>query len=207
MIPQRFVTEFPERCGQLLAILEPQAREREQIGSFALLVASAAFTIPFARMTEAKHPFGRPERALFRAIKRLRGRPFLQAPFWNGAAPRVFRYAKIVNNPEIAAHWRNGAGIHPIHSTEENNGSTVLRTIRNALAHGNVVYLDEYGHESPGHRLRFLAFLSKPEDKNDPSHRVAIFGEEDFVTFLKAWIAWVQTFPQEREFVFAEAAE
>jgi hypothetical protein len=51
MIPQRFVTEYPERCGQLLQMLEPQAREHDLLGSFALLVASAAFTIPFARIT------------------------------------------------------------------------------------------------------------------------------------------------------------
>jgi hypothetical protein len=29
MIPQRFVTEYPERCGQLLQMVEPQARKRE----------------------------------------------------------------------------------------------------------------------------------------------------------------------------------
>jgi hypothetical protein len=39
------------------------------------------------------------------------------------------------------------------------------------------------------------------------SHRVAIFGEEDFLTFLKAWIAWLQTFPPEQKLVFTEAAE
>lgn len=205
MIPQRFVTEYPERCGQLLAMLEPQAREHNLIGSFGLLVASAAFTIPFARMTEADHPLGRPERELSRAIKRLKRRPFLEAPFWNGAAPRFFRYARIVNDPEYAGAWRDEAGNHPIKSAEVKDGNTVLRTIRNALAHGNVVYLDENGHESPGNRLRYLAFLSEHDDEQ--SYRVAIFGEDDFLTFLKAWIAWLMEFPSESEFVFAEAAE
>jgi hypothetical protein len=205
MIPLRFVTEYPNRCGQLLAMLEPLARKRNLVGSFGLLVASAAFTIPFARMAEVDHPLGRPERRLSHAIRQLKRRPFLDAAFWSGTKPAFFRYAKIVTDPENAAAWRDAGGNHPIHSAEAKDGNTVLRTIRNALAHGNVVYLDEYGHESPGHRLRYLAFLSKHEDGQ--SHRIVIFGEEDFLTFLKAWIGWMQTFPPEHEFVFEEAAE
>ena len=203
MIPERFVTESPERCGQLLDMLEPQARQADLVGSFALLVASAAFTIPFGRMTEMNHPLGRPERDLSRAIRGLRRYPFLKAPFWSGSPPTDFRYARIVSDPERAEDWRDAAGIHPLKSTEENNSNTVLSVIRNALAHGNVVYLDESGHETPGNRLHFIGFLSRHEDNR--SHRVVIFGEEDFLLFLKAWIAWVLTFPPEREFVFVEA--
>ena len=205
MIPQRFVTEYPERCCQLLNLLEPLARERDLVGSLSLLVASAAFTIPFGRLTETDHPLGRPEHELAKAIRRLRRRPFLEAPFWNGASPDFFRYARVVNDPEYAGAWRDEAGKHPLQSAESKDGNTVLRTIRHALAHGNVVYLDENGHESPGHRLRYLAFLSKHDDGQ--SYRVAIFGEDDFLKFLKSWIAWLQTFPPEREFQFMEAAE
>lgn len=204
MIPQRFVTEYPDRCRQLLEMLEPQARDANLVGSFALLVASAAFTIPFARMTEMRHPLGRPESGLSGAIRRLKRNSFLEAPFWNGTAPGFFRYARIVNDPESAKDWRDEAGNHPIDSTETKNGNTVLRTIRNALAHGNVVFLDKNGHEEPGNQLRFLAFLCKHDDER--SHRVVIFGEEDFLTFLKAWIAWLQTFEREGKFLFSEAA-
>jgi len=204
MIPQRFVTEYPERCGQLLQMLEPQARERDLVGSFALLVASAAFTIPFARMTEKQHPAGKPEPALLSSIEALKKRPFTDAPFWNGMKPGFFRYAKIVTSPEDAAGWRNAAGVHPINSAEERDGNTVLRTIRHALAHGNVVYLDERGHEMPGNKVLYLAFLSKHESGD--GYRVAVFDEESFLVFLKAWIAWLQKFPPEKAFVFPEAA-
>lgn len=205
MIPQRFVTEYPQRCGQLLEMLEPRAREADLVGSFSLLVASSAFTIPFGRMTEPKHPLGRPERGFSSAIKALARTPFLAAPFWNRQTPAFFRYARIVNDPEFAGGWKDEDGGHPIASSAEKDGNTVLRTIRHALAHGNVVYLDESGHESPGSRVRYLAFLAKHDDGN--SFRVAIFGEEDFLTFLKAWIAWLQTFPPESAFDFLEAAE
>lgn len=69
MIPQRFATEYPERCGQLLEMLEPQAREADLVGSFALLIASAAFTIPFGRIVEVDHPLGRQEPDLSKAIR------------------------------------------------------------------------------------------------------------------------------------------
>ena len=90
--------------------------------------------------------------------------------------------------------------MHPLESMDKKDTGTVLRVIRNALAHGNVVYLDGNGHETPGHKVLFLGFLSK----NRQSHRVVIFGEEDFLRFLKAWINWVTTLPAEREFIFAE---
>lgn len=203
MIPQRFVTEYPERCGQLLEMLEPQARERDLLGSFALLVASAAFNIPFGRITEEDHPLGRPESALSLGIKGLEQHSFLDAPFWEGEQPKFFRYARIVNDPAYAAGWRDEAGNHLIESVEAPNGYRVLKTIRHALAHGNVVYLNENGHEVPGHAVRHLAFLNR----HNHSHRVAIFDEESFLSFLKAWIAWLQVFPLEFEFIFAEVAE
>lgn len=203
MIPERFVTEYPKRCSELLEMLERQARDKQLVGSFALLVASAAFTIPFGRMTEENHPLGKPEQGLSSAIRELKKCPFLDAPFWNGIKLDFFRYARIVNDPEVAGRWQDADHRHPIFSNEIKDGDTILRTIRNALAHGNIVYLDKKGHETPGNRLQYLAFLSK-HDNN--SYRVAIFSEEDFLNFVKAWIKWVGTFSPEHKHVFAKVA-
>lgn len=205
MIPERFVTEYPLRCRQLLDMLEGPAREADLVGSFALLVASAAFTIPFSRMVEKAHVLGRPEEKLYDAIEGLKKQSFADADFWSGAKPGFFRYAKIVTDAEKSARWRNEKGEHPLSSSEMKDANAVLRTIRNSLAHGNVVYLDKNGNESAGNRLAYLAFLSRHE-KGD-GYRVAIFDEETFLAFLKAWIRWLQTFPAERELKFAEAAE
>jgi len=205
MIPERFVTEYPRRCGELLALLEQQARGKQLVGSFALLVASAAFTIPFGRMTENDHLLGRPEREPSLAIKQLKKCQFLEAPFWGGIKLDFFRYARIVNdNAENAGQWRDVNDEHPIRSTETKDANAILRVVRNALAHGNIVYLDRQGRETPGNQLRYLAFLSRHDDNT--SYRVAIFREEGFLTFVKAWIQWVQKFPPEHEHVFEEVA-
>jgi hypothetical protein len=204
-VPDRFVTEYPARCRQLLDMLEGPARDADLVGSFALLVASAAFNIPFARMVEKAHPLGAPEDKLYDAVEGLKKTAFVEAPFWDGAKPAFFCYAKIVNSAEDSVRWHDASGKHPLASTESKDANTVLRTIRNALAHGNVVYLDKNGHETAGERLVYLGFLSKHE--NGDGYRVAIFDEETFLAFLKAWIQWLQTFPPERELKFAEAAE
>ncbi|MBZ9944492.1 hypothetical protein LB533_25695 [Mesorhizobium sp. BR1-1-13] len=204
MVPERFVTEYPARCRQLLDILEAPARKADLVGSFALLVASAAFTIPFARMVEKAHPLGAPEDKLYDAVEGLKKQSFADAKFWQGAKPGFFRYAKIVTEAENSVRWRNAKGEHPLASSEMKDANIILRTIRNALAHGNVVYLDKDGYETPGNRLVYLAFLSRHEGDG---YRVAIFDEETFLAFLKAWIGWLQTFPPERELKFAEAAE
>lgn len=204
-VPDRFVTEYPARCRQLLDMLEGSARDSELIGSFALLVASAAFNITFARMVEKAHPLGGPERQLYEAVEGLKKQSFEEADFWDVGKPSFFRYAKIVTGPEDSLRWLDANGVHPLSSKESKDANTVLRTIRNALAHGNVVYLDKNGHETPGQQLVYLAFLSRHE--NADGYRVAIFDEESFLAFLKAWIGWLQTFPPERALMFAEAAE
>ena len=109
----------------------------------------------------------------------------------------------------LEVRFSEAAGIK---STVTEDGDTILKTVRNALAHGNVVYLNKRGHETPGDRLQYLAFLSKgkkeklSKGKNEKSYRVAIFSEESFLTFVKLWITWLQTFTLERELVFADEA-
>jgi len=75
----------------------------------------------------------------------------LKHPFWEGKhARRSFRYAKIVNDPEVAGAWRD----------EGRKSSTALQEIKGRLHHspndpemasltGNIVYLDETGHGEP----------------------------------------------------------
>jgi len=203
MIPQRFVTEYPARCRQLLDMLEPQAREAGLLGSFALLVASAAINIPYGQITEKNHPLGRPEGDLSHAIKNLTQCPFLEAPFWNGNKPEFFRCAKIVNIKCIPNSWRNAEGVRPISSTETTDANCALKTIRHALAHGNVLYLDENGYETPNNKLCYLAFIGR---KKNQIYHIVIFGMEDFLKFLKAWIEWLQKFPPYSEFRCAESA-
>jgi hypothetical protein len=79
----------------------------------------------------------------------------------------------------------------------------VLRVIRNAFAHGNVVYLDENGSETRGAQVQYLAFLSRYEEnqkqrKRAETYRLVVTTEEGFLHFVKAWAAWLAQFPADR---------
>ena len=49
----------------------------------------------------------------------------------------------------------------------DRNAGEVLRLVRNALAHGNLVYLNKRGHEEPGTKLEHIAFLSRYEEDEE----------------------------------------
>ena len=84
-------------------------------------------------------------------------------------------------------------------SLPDRKADKVLRVIRNALAHGNVVYLNEKGFEQRGTRLQFLGFLSRYEEgeeqrKKAETHRLVTATEDEFLGFVKLWAKWVSQF-------------
>jgi len=68
--------------------------------------------------------------------------------------------------------------------------------LRNALAHGGIVYLDEYGRQAYRGQTSFLAFVSakypRSERNQPPEQLLALrIAEADFLTFLRAWTRWL----------------
>lgn len=208
MVPERFITEYPARCMDLFALLEPVAREKQLVGSFSLVVATSVFLIPYERM-KAAHPLneGAPGEGLYDAIRQVERQPFHEAPFWEGALIHPWRFTRIMNDANWTQGWRDNAGQHPMHAHAENTivrrtVGDVLRVVRNALAHGNVVYLDENGFETKGAPVQYLAFLSRYEEsaeqrRQSETYRLAVTTEEGFLTFVKAWAGWLTEFPQD----------
>ena len=69
----------------------------------------------------------------------------------------------------------------------------------NALAHGNIVYLNESGFEQRDTKLQFLGFLSRyeetPEQKaQSETYRLVTTTEDEFLRFVKLWAKWVSQF-------------
>jgi hypothetical protein len=211
MIPQRFVVEYPQRCLKLLEVMEPFARDKQLVGSFSLLVASALFTIPYERL-KAKHPLSGRTSGLDAALRSIEGERFLMADFWDGTQTHDWRFSRIVNSPEITLDWRDEKGIHPMNMDADNTiaerkTNVVLRVIRNALAHGNVIYLDENGFETVGATVQYLAFLSRYEEtreqrKGSETYRLVATTEEDFLSFVKCWAHWLSGFAPDERLVF-----
>jgi hypothetical protein len=82
---------------------------------------------------------------LSRALRsREKKEKFLTADFWNGQAPDVWRFSRIMSDPNNTQRWQDEHGCHPMgadaaNSIDAQGAGKVLRAIRNAVAHGNVV--------------------------------------------------------------------
>lgn len=200
----------------LFEVMEGMARQRELVGSFSLVVATSVFLIPYERM-KAAHPLHRAgqEADVYDAIRRAERQKFLEGEFWPERPDDVWRFSRIMNDANRTLDWRDEAGAHPMeagaaNSITDRRAGDVLRVVRNALAHGNVVYLDEEGFETIGARVQYLAFLSRYEDTPEQrelseTYRLVVTTEEGFLHFVKSWATWLARMPQDDRLV--QAAE
>ncbi|PZP20372.1 MAG: hypothetical protein DI607_00030 [Sphingomonas hengshuiensis] len=201
-VPDRFAIEYPRRALELIGMLEAQARENNLLGSFGLLAASAILTIPFERMRTSHflHDEAR-DTDLVKNLKALEKAAFLKAPFWR-AEPDVgaWRQSRIVNSVDEVNGWLDQDGCDPrseeVNTIQARKASEVLRVLRNALAHGNIIYLDKDGQEIAGNKMVYMAFLSRYEEtavqrEQAETYRVVITTEEAFLQFVKSWAEWI----------------
>ena len=68
----------------------------------------------------------------------------------------------------------------------------LLKIIRNSLAHGSVMFLDEHGKSVEAGPVTKLAFVST-DMKGEKDYRFLRVGMADFREFLQRWAKWLQT--------------
>lgn len=200
MIPQRFATEYPERCLQLLEAFEPIAQDRDLFGTFSVMLASSILLVPWERASN-RHPLKQEYGGgLQAALKALEKQKWLKADFWAGNGLGEWRFSRIMADPNNAYEWKDNVG-NPSFSAEANTihkrcVGEVFRVLRNALAHGNIVYLDAKGSETEGARVQHIAFLSRFEESEEQraaaeTYRLVTVREADFLPFVRTWAHWV----------------
>lgn len=200
-IPNRLAAEYPIRCLELIKSVESYARDRKLLGSFSLLAAAAVLTIPFER-AKTKHFLHRAvDDPMTKLVDGLDKVKFVKAPFWGGREPVDWRQSHIVANVNSVEQWIARDGKHPFARDAQDflpkkTASEVLRIIRNALAHGNIIYLNKDGQEREGDMLHHLAFLSRYEEDDgqrakSESYRLVITTEDGFLEFVKLWAEWI----------------
>lgn len=201
---------------ELFEVLEGVARQQELVGSFSLVVATSVFLIPYERM-KATHPLHRPEDEadIYRAIRRAERQKFMEGEFWRERPHDIWRYSRVMNNANRTLEWRDESDLHPMdgrskNTIKERSVSDVLRVLRNSLAHGNVVYLDETGFEKVGAKVQHLAFLSRYEEtaeqrRQSETYRLVVTTEEGFLHFVKSWATWLSGMSQ--DLLLVQAAE
>lgn len=131
MIPTRFISEYPERCLNLITMMEPKARKADLLGSFALLAAASVFTIPYER-AKVHHMLARPtdDAPLYQALRVLEQEPFLSSELWGNEDAGEWNYLRVKHSSEHT--WVNFPSMTPIgemldDTMKERSNNQVLR--------------------------------------------------------------------------------
>ena len=204
MIPERFCTEIPRRMMSLLDAMQPIAEQQDLTTSMALMVAMPLLMIPLERTNTRR---GEPVNAInevrdaasfVSALRRLKRQSFCAAFLKRPEQMSQWRYLEIDDDIDHPSEWRDSLDRHPLspgaqNDIREQDVENILLTLRHALAHGNVVYLNEQGCETPGRRVTHLAFVSEGRSSAD-AYGVLIVEENAFIDFLRRWAHWVSGF-------------
>jgi hypothetical protein len=229
--PSRYSLEVPERCLRLIEALWPEAERtyvpgQEGLGAltttFLLGMATPMITLPIERVQRHlgrediaylnERPLdGRVASEVDRVLVKgaLGAAPFFSAGHWRFASIPYGGQNLAMGFPcELRDALSQSAAFA---AASEMPASQWSSCVRNALAHGGVLYLDANGFHEHGQRAEALAFLSarypkysvEEHPKGTPLYgmsdmrkppedlRVLRITEQDFLSFLRQWVEWL----------------
>jgi hypothetical protein len=229
--PTNYSLELPTRCLLLLDRLWPHAEaifpsNRRGLGpltsTFLISMSMPIINLPIERIErrdggEANHyASDRPidPSAAAAIVDILRRGRFGDAPFF---APGVWRFVswRTAPFPNISLGLPESIARELDSERAAANAANMpaaqwCSILRNALAHGGIVYLNEQGRSSYGEPVKVYAFVSgkyDEESKQTPKPLIAVnflrISEPGYRHFLRLWVKWLQDSGVARE---AEAA-
>ncbi|MEN2990918.1 hypothetical protein WG926_21575 [Tistrella sp. BH-R2-4] len=209
--PTHFSLEVPKRAHQLLRDLYEQLTDSDGTrlplkATFLLSVSMPIVILPIERILKykQKHAEGhmndavlntRLADAIDRAID-LKGEvheakfftgPWQYASLEKGAS---FPNLAVAGLPDaVAAQLDKPEAIEHAKSL---SADTFCRILRNALAHGGVLYLDQHGRSNSGAPVRRFAFVSTDRSYNPTKLHFLRIKMVDYRAFLQQWIDWLK---------------
>ncbi len=179
---KNYIQDFPGRCGDLLALQFDDARNNNREVTHLLALATTGLIVPYARLSEKNHPLPDP------ATEKVKGEfsgfldsPFLGAALFPTKAPQSFRFGKITDISRDPDSW--SGSIESMSNKKQIK--SVIRVLRNALAHGNLFTRGES-------RINELVFLSRVKhDEPDLGYYVLLVRPNEFKQFLEGWFAFL----------------
>lgn len=182
--------DFPSRCLDILDRQIPWARLSGREVTLLLMVASAAFVVPYERLrpdnNRLPHPSGDNKR-FDELAKRLEN---LMADKFCGSSlcPKRESSWKVANDVRRVEgdldSWFPPSSLNPVSPGKQ--VSSMLALIRNGLAHGNIF--------TTGSPIEALILLSTPGTVKNPTDKFDVLSvsPEDFGRFIREWIAFLQ---------------
>jgi hypothetical protein len=206
--PAHYSLDVVTRCGSLLKHLMPHVRkglpDDKRFGgslstTFLLTMANPMIALPVERIfkpNDGRHVVA-DDRALntglsdevnkvFDGVTKFKETPFFAQTDW-----RLVRGVKPFN----IAKWGNKQVFDKLASDEgkkqaaEETARFMILHLRNAIAHGGIVYLDENGCLNEK-TAAMLGFVSAPT--NLKCLHISRVSEPDFHRFLFAWSDWIR---------------
>jgi len=153
-----WITDFPQRCGQLLRRFEDTARWNGREITLLFAVASACIAIPYDRVRvsagrDVKHPLHEPDDG-FSNLANLLQMPVKSLPFWEDGSIPYGRLASVDGQPEQWPELQSGETLG-----SEKQFSSLIMHVRNALAHGSV--------HTRGNPIAEIVMLSRKKQDSD----------------------------------------
>lgn len=184
-----FTSDFPSRCLDILDHQTAWAKFRGRDVTLLLMVASAAFVMPYERLrpddNRSPHPSG-DNRRFSELAKRLED---LMAEKFCGSSlcpnkENSWRVAKDV--PRVDGDldgWFPPQSLKPV--SKDKTVSSMLVLIRNAIAHGNVF--------TTGNPIGSLIFVQRrgSDESSTSKFEVLSVSPEDFGRFIREWVAFL----------------
>lgn len=140
----------------------------------------------------------------------LQRQRFGQSPFFVPGRWRFYEYRDVSINLSKGMPEQIAAKLDQDEAADRASAmqaSQWLSVIRNALAHGGVIYLDEHGRSSHDAPVKMFGFVSgkfkggpcpHQQEQTCRAERVPVglnilrISEEDYRDFLRRWVDWMQ---------------
>ena len=188
-----FVTDFPTRCNEILSTYTEDATRKGREVTLMLAIASAGINVPYERLAKSNHP-SRNRENLTTARELL-----------DDLSEQYFLSSELCQNDqgENDQHsWKYGGPLRTVEGEprtwpelgepdamqQDETVGTVLRHVRNALAHGNIF---TYESTTTAGEIQSIIFLSKPK-MNAPQFNYLIVSPTDFHKFLRSWFRFLK---------------
>jgi hypothetical protein len=186
---KNFIQDFPIRCEKILTAYRDCACKNGREVTHMLSIASAAITIPFARLREREHPSQDKKKCQQAASKfaNLCDKYFLSSSLW-GKSTKSWKYG-LVKKDDIERekeYWiANASSL-----SNDTKVLEVLSVIRNALAHGSIFTLPNNDDQ-----IENIILFSKEKicEKLTGNFNLLMVSVEDFNEFLVKWIDFLKT--------------
>lgn len=186
---KNFIRDFPNRCGEILNEYREDAHKNGREVTHMFAIASAAITIPFARLYEKENP-SQDKKKCQQAVSKfanLCGQNFLASSLC-GKAAKSWKSGQVKKEvvelgPE---NWKENALSL---KNKDIKVIEVLKIIRNALAHGSIFTLPNYDDQ-----IENIIFLSESRDDGNfaGNYNLLMVSAEGFNEFLVKWIYFLQ---------------